>query len=220
MGPPAQPERYWFAVDFPESIARFVFIDTNVLADPTDHYPDTLESAISNEQLAWVDSALAVPARYRFVVMHYPLVSSGHYLSDWQYDDSKPQETRRRGRLLEICRRRRVTAVISGHEHLYQRTFVRGRDGHGFWNIATGGGGAPLYHISEMERKSALAVLLPDSSRVTWNRERSMYHFGRLTIVRRPKRGEERIVLDVYRVRSSGRVYRIDHADLTQTPAE
>jgi hypothetical protein len=220
MGPPAQPMRYWFAVDFPESIARFVFLDTNVLADPSDHYPDSLESVLASEQLAWLDSALAVPARYRFVALHHPLVTSGHYLSDWKYDDSKPVEINRRARVLEICRRRRVTAVFAGHEHLYQRTFIRGRDGRGVWHVATGGGGSPLYRLTERERKAALAVSLPDSSVVVWNKARSMHHYCRLTLVRRPKPGEERLVLDVYRVRSNGRTYLIDHVDLTQLPPE
>ena len=220
MGRPAQPLRYWFAVDLPESIARFVFIDTNVLADPSDRYPDSLETALSNEQLAWIDSTLAVPARYRFVIQHHPLVTSGHYLSDWKVDDSQPVEVRRRARLLEICRRRGVTAVLAGHEHLYQRTFIRGRDGRGFWHITTGGGGSPLYRLSDRERKGALAVTLPDSSAVTWNRARSMHHFCRLTIVRRPKPGDERITLDVQRVRSNGKTYRIDHVDLSQHPVE
>jgi hypothetical protein len=218
MGPPAQPGKYWFAVDLPESIARFVFIDTNVLADPYDAFPDSLEDTLSTEQLDWIDSTLAVPARYRFVIQHFPIVTSGHYLSNWEYDDSKPEELRRRARLIEIFRRRNVTGLIAGHEHLYQRTYVRGRDGKGFWQVATGGAGAPLYRISEIERKAAAAVVLPDSSYVTWNRARSMYHYCRLTIVRRPKPGEERIILDVYRVRSNGKVERIDHVDLTQAP--
>jgi len=220
MGKPAEPERYWFAVDLPESIARFVFLDSNVLADPGDRYPDSLETVLSNEQLAWADSALAVPARYRFVVLHHPLVTSGHYLSDWNVDDSKEVELRRRGKLLEMCRRRRVTAVLAGHEHLYQRTFIRGTDGRGFWHITTGGGGSPLYRLSETERRGALAVSLPDSSIVTWNRARSMYHYSRLTIMRRPQGGQDRIILTVNRVRSNGKIIRIDHVDLTQIPAE
>lgn len=220
MGPPAQPDRYWFAVDLQESIARFVFLDSELLADPRDHYPDSLQSALSNEQLRWADSALAVPARWRFVILHHPLVTSGHYLSDWASDESSPVETRRRGRLLEICRRRGVTAVLAGHEHLYQRTFVRGRDGRGFWHIATGGGGSPLYRISEYERKAALALTLPDSSVVTWNRARSMYHYCRLIIVRRPKPGEDAVVLEVNRVRDNGQITRIDFVHLNELPPE
>jgi hypothetical protein len=219
MGPPAQPGRYWFAIDFPESLGRFVFLDTNVLADPSDHYPDSLENVLANEQIAWLDSVLAVPARYRFVVMHHPLVTSGHYLSNWEYDDSKPIETRRRGRILEICHRRHVTAVVGGHEHLYQRTFVQKR-GRGFWHIATGGAGAPLYRIAEHERLAALAVTLPDSSQVTWTAARSVYHYGRITILRRPKPGEEYIRLDVYQVLDNGDVTLLDHQDLTDYPRE
>ena len=218
MGPPAKPQRYWYAVDFPESLARFVFIDTNVLADPHDKYADSLEDVISREQLTWLDSALAVPARYRFIVMHYPLVTSGHYLSDWKYDESRKLETRRRGRLLEICRRRNVTAVLAGHEHLYQRLYVRGRDGRGFWHISTGGAGAPLYRLSDRERKAALALVLPDSSRVTWNKAHSVYHFSRLTLIRHPVSGDQRIIFDVFQVHPSGKISLLDHADLSQLP--
>ncbi len=219
MGSPAEDQRYWFAVDFPESIARFVFLDTNVLADPGDKYPDSLESKLANEELAWVDSALAVPARFKFVVEHHPLVTSGHYLSDWQYDDSKPAELSRRARLIDICRRRHVTAVLSGHEHLYQRSYIRGRDGRGFWHIGTGGGGAPLYRVTEREFKAANSVVLPDSSRVTYSQTHSVYNFARLTIVRRPKHGEgEHISLDVYGVTSRAKSYLLDHVDLTHPP--
>jgi hypothetical protein len=220
MGRPAQKERYWYAIDFPESIARMVFLDSNVLADPSGHYPDSIETVLANEQLAWVDSALAVPARYRFVVLHHPLVTSGHYLSDWKVDDSQPIELKRRGRLLEICRRRRVTAVIAGHEHLYQRTFVRGRDGRGFWHITTGGGGSPLYRLTDRERKGALALTLPDSSVITWNEAKSIYHYSRLTMVRRPKPNDDRILLDVYAIKGGGRVALVDHVDLTDLPTE
>jgi hypothetical protein len=218
MGKPPRPERYWFAVDFPENIARFVFLDSNVLADPRDNYPDSLERALATEQLVWADSALAVPARYKFVVLHHPLVTSGHYLSDWQYDDSRPTELRRRAQLLALCRRRGVTAVLAGHEHLYQRTYVRGRDGRGFWHVASGGGGSPLNRISGRERKLALAVTLPDSSLVTWNRARSVYNFCRLTIVRRPPPSGEKLMLDAYAVKGNGSLRHIDHVDLDQPP--
>jgi calcineurin-like phosphoesterase family protein len=220
MGAPAEPLRYWFAVDLPDSLARFVFLDSELLADPRNHYPDSLERVLAGEQIAWADSALAVPARYKFLILHHPLVTSGHYLSDWKYDDSEPAEIRRRGRVLEMCRRRGVTAVLAGHEHLYQRTYVRGRDGRGFWHITTGGGGSPLYRLSEYHRKAALSVTLPDSSVVVWNRARSMYHYCRLVILRHPKPGQEGVTLEVNRVRSSGRILQIDRVNLKDVPTE
>jgi predicted MPP superfamily phosphohydrolase len=220
MGAPASPLRYWFAVDLPDSLARFVFLDSELLADPKDHYPDSLETVLAAEQIAWADSALAVPARHKFVVLHHPLVTSGHYLSDWKYDDSQPIELRRRGRMLEMCRRRGVTAVLAGHEHMYQRVYVRGRDGRGFWHITTGGGGSPLYRLSEYERKAALAVTLPDSSIVIWNRARAAYHYCRLVIVRHPEAGQEGVTLEVVQVRSNGKVQPLDRINLNEIPRE
>jgi hypothetical protein len=38
--------------------------------------------------------------------------------------------------------------------------------------------------------------------------------------VRRPGKGADSIILNVNRVRSSGKVIRIDHVDLTQVPPE
>jgi hypothetical protein len=218
MGPPAQPGKYWFAVDLPDSVARFVFLDSEMLADPRDHYPDSTQAKLSREQVRWADSTLAVPARWKFLVLHHPLVTSGHYLSDWKYDDSSPAELRVRGQLLEICRRRGVTAVLAGHEHLYQRTFIRGRDGRGFWHITTGGGGSPLYRLSERERKAALAVTLPDSSTVTWSRARSMHHYCKLVLTRRPDPKDDTAFLVVNRVRTGGKVYQIDRVDLREIP--
>jgi hypothetical protein len=110
--------------------------------------------------------------------------------------------------------------VLAGHEHLYQRTFVQKRAGRGFWHITTGGGGSPLYRLSEYQRVAAIAVTLPDSSRVTWNRARSLHHFLRLTIVRRPEPGTDHIRLDVYAVRPNGAVERIDHQDLAHFPED
>jgi 3',5'-cyclic AMP phosphodiesterase CpdA len=173
---------------------------------------------LSREQIRWADSALAVPARWRFVVLHHPLVTSGHYLSDWKFDDSSPAEVQSRARLLEICRRRGVTAVLAGHEHLYQRTYVRGRDGKGFWHITTGGGGSPLYRLSENERKAALKLTLPDSSHVTWSRARSMYHYCRLILTRHANPMDDVAELEVNRVRSNGEIIEIDRLDLTSIP--
>ena len=221
VGRPAEPERYWYAVDLPDSIARFVFLDSNLLADPKHRYPDAQEEALANAQLDWADSVLAAPgARHRFVVLHHPLVMTGRYITDWADDDRRQLPVRRRGRLLEICRRRGVTAVLAGHEHLYQRTWLRGPDGRGFWHITTGGGGSPLYHLTPEERRAARAVRLPDSVAVSWAPSRSVYHYGRLTLLRRPQDGRDPAVLTVQSVSSNGRTSLIERIDLTQPPPE
>lgn len=217
MGSPPEPEKYWYALDLPGNLGRFVFLDTNILADPQNHIPDSLEQRLATEQLDWADSALAIPAKHKFVVLHHPLVTNGHYFSDWQVDDTGPLELNRRARLLTICRKRGVTAVLAGHEHLFQRAYVKGTDGRGFWHITTGGGGSPLYRISKKDRLRALAQTLPDSSRVTLHtNEYSFYHFCRLVIRSNPANEDDRAVLQLYRVRSHGQVVPMDRIILTR----
>jgi hypothetical protein len=185
IGRPARPARNWFAADVGDGLARFVFLDSNVLTDARRNYPDSLEESLSREQLAWADSALASPARYRFLVFHHPIFSSGHYRRDWGTDAGREPAWQRRRELLEICRRRNVTAVLTGHEHLYQRLFVR-TEGGGFWHVTTGGAGSPLYPIVAGNRDQELARPQPEGMTV----ERSSvfgkkaYHYCRLVLPR------------------------------------
>jgi hypothetical protein len=218
VGPPPSAERYWYSIDAPDSLARFVFLDSNVLCDPRHRYPDALEQTLAEEELSWADSALSAPMRYKFLVLHHPLVTAGHHFGDWREDDARPVELCRRARLLRMCRQRGVTAVLAGHEHLYQRAYVAGpRGGGGFWQITTGGGGAPLHHLSGRERRTALAQALPGGSKVVYlSREQSVYHYCRMVLRRRPRPGEPAVVLYVTRVPKRGRTSLIDLVSLAE----
>jgi hypothetical protein len=217
MGPPPRPERYWYALDLGGDLARFVVLDSNVLADPGDHFPDDVEDSLAIEQLAWADSALTRDAHYKFLVIHHPLASSGHHFSDWTADDSNPVENNRRARLLAMCREHRVTAVLAGHEHLYQRVYITSREGRqGFWQLTTGGGGSPLYRISEKDRLRAITQKLPDGSHVTYpGPEHSVYHYCRMILRLRPKPGEMSAELRAYRVNQRGEEQLLDQFDLS-----
>lgn len=217
MGPPARAERYWYALDLPGGLARFVFLDSNVLADVNHDYADSLEESLSAEQLAWADSVLAAPVQYRFLVFHHPLVSMGHYSRDWAADSVGDPVPGRRARLLEICARRGVTAVITGHEHLYHRVYMRRQDGSGFWNIITGGGGGPLYPIDSKKRARELARPQPAGLAIEPASAYGVtaYHFCRLVI---PRESHDPLRLDVYRSRSGGRIELIEQLDLARAP--
>jgi hypothetical protein len=200
MGPPPAPERYWWSLDVPEAGARFVFLDSNVLADPRDRFEDATEAALAEAQLAWADSALAAPCRHRFVVFHHPLVTAGNYAGDWRPGDPGAGSAQRRARLLELCARHRVTAVFAGHEHLYQRVRLVGPAG-GFWHVTTGGGGSPLYSPDPAVREAAFARpwpagLAPDPASV---RAERAHHYLRLILPAGGAAGEARI--EVVRVR-------------------
>jgi hypothetical protein len=217
IGSPAGPSRTWHHVDV--GPARFVLMDTSPLTDPREQFDDAAEQTLSEAQLAWADSILAEPFPYKFVALHYPLVTSGHHADDWRPDDVRTPS--RRGRMLEMFDRHGVTAVFAGHEHLYERTWIGSRDGRrGFWHITTGGGGSPLYRISEERRTMALAQTLPGGYRIGFPaEEQSVYHFCRL-VVREPAQaqagGLPGIALEVRRVDGNHATRTIDHVDLSR----
>ncbi len=215
MGSPPCPERYWFALDLPDSLGRFVFLDSNVLSDDKGRYPDSLQETLSERQLAWADSVLATAGRYRFVVMHHPPISAGHYTGMWSPRSLAARAAVRRRRLFEICRRRHVTAVFAGHEHLYSRAWVRIPEGGGFWQVTTGGAGAPLHWVRDRARVRALSQPLPDGLQVEPGTAfgQTKFHYCRLVIPRTPSERPS-LRFDAYEVLGSGRTRRIDHLDL------
>jgi hypothetical protein len=214
VGVPADTLRYWYTLDLPDSLARFVFLDSNVFVDPKHQYPDSLETAVVEEQIAWLDRALESPARWTFVVLHHPIVSAGQHFSDWALDDSSAAG--RRGRLIAALARHHVTAVFAGHEHLYQRLWLQTPGGTGFWQLTTGGGGSPLHRISKLERRDATRARLPGDLRVAWSQPHSVYHYCRLVLPAKPGAGSPS--LEVRRVLRDGSTRVIEWVDLGARP--
>jgi 3',5'-cyclic AMP phosphodiesterase CpdA len=80
-------------------------------------------------QMAWLERALsASSARWKIAVLHHPLYSSGNkHGSDLQL----------RKQLEPIFMKHRVSAVFSGHDHIYERTKLQ----KGIQYFVTGAGG-------------------------------------------------------------------------------
>jgi len=170
-------------------------VDANILANVAGIYPDSVAEALSREQLAWVDQALRPAFRYRFIVLHHPLVSGGHHTTDWD----PPAAAARRERLVELCRTHAVTAILAGHEHLYQRVFLRDANGGGVWQITTGGGGSPLHGVSAARRDAVrstppVAGMSVDTSTI---RARTVYHYCRLVLPRAADQSPAVTVMEV-----------------------
>lgn len=116
----ADPERSYA---FTWGIARFVVLDSNA------------HSFALTDQTEWLERELAAARqdarlRHIFVVMHHPPYSIS--LHGGQRD--------LRERWTPLFERYDVTAVFSGHDHVYSRGEVNG-----VRYIVSGGGGAPLY---------------------------------------------------------------------------
>lgn len=183
MGEPATPGRYWYSLDVPAADTRFVFLDSNVMTDVHANVADAEEQALCDAQFEWMEAALDGKRRFQFVVLHHPLISTGHYEGDWGAEESATA-ARRRARVLEICARHGVSAVIAGHEHLYFRSRLDGAAGGSLWHLVSGGGGSPLYPIDRGKLDRQLARTLPAG----WTLDRGSvkvertYHFARLEL--------------------------------------
>jgi len=141
-----EPKRYY---TFTAGPAQFFVLDAdwNGRRDPA--------------QTAWLQAALsACTARFRFVVLHQPVVSC-------PCDDFSPETSVYHlfGRLIE---QGKVAAVFQGHNHNYQRA-----ERNGVLYITTGGAGAPLYPIGDLTPETKFARVVNHYVRVRLH-ERTM----------------------------------------------
>ncbi|HID07716.1 MAG TPA: hypothetical protein EYP10_11295, partial [Armatimonadetes bacterium] len=124
----------------------------------------------NSEQYQWLQTQLAnARTPWKFVVLHSPIYTSGPH--GRLNEQGKPRESQIRlgQELLEpLFRKYGITAVFSGHDHLYERSF---KDG--IYYIVTGGGGAPLYHPTGDPKQN------PYSQKVV-----SVYHYCLITVMR------------------------------------
>ncbi|CAG7618148.1 3',5'-cyclic adenosine monophosphate phosphodiesterase CpdA [Paenibacillus solanacearum] len=103
--------------------------------------------AIDGEQLAWLEQQLkTAEKRHIFVQFHVPAYPIGAHLGD-----SLDKDPASRDALWSLFDRYRVTAVLVGHEHNYNRREIDSAfDGSGYryenkiYQVTIGGAGAPL----------------------------------------------------------------------------
>ncbi len=120
----------WYAFDYEN--AHFIVLDSN---------PASGRFAPGSEQLRWLEEELkGSDAQWTFVMFHHPLYSSGRHKSDEALREV----------LMPLFERYGVDMVLTGHDHLYERTWpLRGgeRRDDGIVHIVSGGGGAELYPV-------------------------------------------------------------------------
>ncbi len=92
---------------------------------------------IVGEQLAWLETELQRPFRYKFVFLHEPLFPA-------VYLHGLDRHKEARDRLHRLFVQTGVSLVVAGHDHLYDR---RVRDGITYV-IAGGGGGQLAFFVN------------------------------------------------------------------------
>ena len=128
------PDRLWYAVDVGDY--RFVVLDTG-----TDLFGDGDAIPAGGAQIQWLDEVLADAEKRNLrsvVTFHLPPFSSA------REDGSVPWL---RERLVTgVFDRHRVSLVLNGHAHAYERVERSDPSGREVTYVITGGGGAPLFH--------------------------------------------------------------------------
>jgi len=118
--------RRWFNQYFgPDSFALAYGPDRYIFVDNAD-------GEVRPEQLAWLESELQIPARYRMVVMHMP--PRNLY---WFHAFSKGAQE-----LMKLVESYQAHYVLMGHMHIYDKMLHNGVN-----YLISGGAGAPLYRM-------------------------------------------------------------------------
>ncbi len=138
--------------------AHFVSLNANYwwkrFNDINAEVPGNRMGNFMDGQLEWLDADLAA-ARERgqdhlFLYFHTPIFPNGGHLSSAMYHSGEiPEMLEMRDRFLEIMTRHDVLATFHGDEHHFCRMLVDGSVRESvsqpFWQITTGGAGAPFY---------------------------------------------------------------------------
>jgi predicted phosphodiesterase len=136
---PGSEKTYTEQVDLPGNELYYSFVADNSLFVVLDAYFDDEAKKITGEQFRWLTGLLAKAGqRHVFLFVHpplYPEKKRGKH-----HGDSLDRYPEDRDRLQALFVKHKVTAVFTGHEHLYLRKTVGG-----VRHIITGGAGSPLY---------------------------------------------------------------------------
>jgi 3',5'-cyclic AMP phosphodiesterase CpdA len=119
------PDLYY---SFSDGDTLFILLNTELPGE---------ESTISGDQFAWLEKELQRPFKYKFVFLHEPLfpVVTLHGLD---------RHGGARDRLHRLFVENGVSLVVSGHDHLYNRSTKEG-----ITYVIAGGGGGRLWFFAE-----------------------------------------------------------------------
>lgn len=157
-GPLLRTGAFWPSIGNHETGAKQYF-DLFVLPEPESWYTFTAGPAQffildanwqprkDPKQLAWfAEEIKKCKARFRFVVLHHPVVSCPD--DDFVFDKASSMYGLY-GRMMEEGK---INVVFQGHNHNYQRAERKG-----IVYITTGGAGAPLYPVGDLTPETKFA---------------------------------------------------------------
>ncbi len=210
----------FYVVDFPDG-ALFV-LDSNLLIDWKQEVDDAEQERLFQKwfvsgdpaEPAWLEQALAERSEkpFTFVSMHHPPVSFGNRAGQWGNPRYGPDVEAKRWKLLDLFQKCGVTAVFSGHEHLYEHNVLRyerqGVPAQMHFVISSGGGGPLRKHPPEEKTQAQAEAYRTAGLDVRHERQERRYHYALVDV------NAERVRIEVKAVEDDGETGSDDAQDV------
>jgi hypothetical protein len=166
-GLPVGGDRLYYCFDSADGWVRFIALDTNPIVDPGKHWTREVQIKYSQEEFTWLVERVKEHRGPVIVVMHHPPFSASLHRSEWQVDSVLSE---RRDRMVRALHESGISAIVTGHEHAYQRALLTWPDAV-LVVLAMGGAGAPLHQLPPptqvahlfSEYKVAGAIVKPEN---------------------------------------------------------
>jgi len=143
-GLPTSGDRMYYCFDTADGWLRVIGLDTNPIVDPGKHWSREVQVKYSEEEFTWMVDRIREHHGPVMVMMHHPPFSTSLHREEWQRDSVL---TERRERMVRALHDAGISAIVSGHEHAYQRALLTWPDAVAVV-LVSGGGGAPLHKLA------------------------------------------------------------------------
>lgn len=115
-------------------------------------YLHQYELKFGDPQYLWLKEDLESSNKpWKFLLFHHPMMTSSLHRNDDNTGNGIPDANDVLDLILPLARQNGVQMVFSGHDHVFERS----NPIEGVYSIVTGGGGAGLYPLIELDRASA-----------------------------------------------------------------
>lgn len=164
-GLPIAGDRMYYCFDSADGWLRFIALDSNPLTHPGLHWSHDVQVKFMNEEIDWLRKRLKEHHGPAFVLMHSPPFSAGWHRTEWENDSLMRGH---RDAIVRALHEGGISAMVTGHEHDYERALITWPDGSVLIYVVQGGGGAPLHPLPAPQQAAALfsAYHVPDGGRI------------------------------------------------------
>ncbi len=142
-GLPVGGDRLYYCFDSADGWVRFIALDSNPIVNSGSHWTREVQIKYAEEQFTWLVERVKEHRGPVLALLHHPPFSAGTHRLEWQRDELLLEQ---RERMVRALHESGIAAVVSGHDHSYQRALLTWPDAV-LIVLVSGGAGSPLHDI-------------------------------------------------------------------------